>query len=140
MIDYFSGRFFYKGHDGRLNSDSYTQFLQDILKKTTKYIILIQDGARYHTSKAMKEFFEKHADRLTVYQLPSYSPDYNPIEKLWKKIKEDGTHLHYFPTFENLINKVIEILLVFENAFDEVLSIFGFYRELENELDEAKAA
>ena len=26
-----------------------------------------------------------HADRLTVFQLPSYSPNYNPIEKLWKQ-------------------------------------------------------
>ena len=33
LIDYFSGRFFYKGHDGKLTSDSYTQFLQDVLKK-----------------------------------------------------------------------------------------------------------
>jgi len=58
------------------------------MSKTRKHIILIQDGAKYHTSKAMKEFFAKRADRITVYNLPSYPPDYNPIEKLWKKIKE----------------------------------------------------
>lgn len=136
LIDYFSGRFFYQCHEGRLNSDSYAEFLRSVLRKTKKHIILIQDGARYHTSKAMKEFFSKHKNRLTVYQLPSYSPDYNPIEKLWKKIKEDGIHLHYFPTFEALVCKVNEVLPIFENASEEVLSLFGFYRKIEDELDE----
>jgi len=131
LIDYFSGRFFCKGHDqGRLNSESYESFLTEVLTKTRKHIILIQDGAKYHTSKAMKRFFDKKAHRLTVYNLPSYSPDYNPIEKLWKKIKEKEIHLHYFPTFDSLKNKVEKALLHFTDLQNEVLSLFGFYRNL----------
>lgn len=57
-------------------------------------------------SAKMIEFFDEHKDRITVYHLPTFSPDYNPIEKLWKKVKQAGTHLHYFPTFESLILKV----------------------------------
>ena len=76
----------------------------------------------------MKAFFESHKDRLTVFELPSYSPDYNPIEKLWKKVKEKGTHLQYFPTFEALKEKVQETLTFFENAKEEVLSLVGMYR------------
>ncbi|MEW6131090.1 MAG: transposase [Acidobacteriota bacterium] len=81
----------------RLTSASYQQFLTQVLAQSDRLIVLIQDGARYHTSKAMQEFFAQHADRLTVYQLSSYSPDFNPIERLWKKIKEPETHLHYSP-------------------------------------------
>ena len=77
----------------------------------------------------MKEFFEQNSARLTVYQLPSYSPDYNPIEKLWKKVKQKGTHLHYFPTFEDLKNKVEEALLIFKNTPKEVLSLFVSLKE-----------
>ncbi len=131
LIDYFSGRFFCKGHDkGRLNSQSYEAFLTEVLARTRKHIILIQDGASYHISKAMKKFFAKKADRITVYDMPSYSPDYNPIEKLWKKIKEKEIHLHYFPTFDSLKNKVEEALLHFKDLQNEVLSLFGFYNEL----------
>jgi len=131
LIDYFSGRFFCKGHDkGRLNSESYEAFLSEVLSKTRKHIALIQDGARYHTSKAMKNFFAKNDNRITVYDLPSYSPDYNPIEKLWKKIKEKEIHLHYFPTFDSLKNKVEEALLHFKDLKNEVLSLFGFYADL----------
>jgi transposase len=134
LIDYFTGRFFCRGHEGRLNSGSYTDFLTEVMKKTRKHIILIQDGARYHTSRFMKDFFRKHSHRITVYQLPSYSPDYNPIEKLWKKIKEKEIHLHYFPTFDSLKNKVEEALFHFKDMQNEILSLFNFYDELNEQI------
>jgi transposase len=60
---------------------------------------------------------------LQVFQLPTYSPDYNPIEKLWKKIKQQDTHLHYFPTFEALTEKVEQALLKFANIPEEILAL-----------------
>ena len=47
----------------------------------------------------MQAFFETHKGRLTIEQLPAYSPDFNPIEQLWKKVKKEATHLKYFPEF-----------------------------------------
>jgi len=129
LIDYFTGRLFSKCQEERLNSATYAAFLSEVLANTRKHIIIVQDGARYHISAAMKQFFAKHEKRLTVFNLPSYSPDYNPIEKLWKKVKQDGTHLHYFPTFESLKDKVRESLALFENAPREVLSLFGLYQD-----------
>jgi len=128
LIDYFTGRFFFKCQEERLTSQTYAAYLKEVLDKTRKPIVLIQDGAPYHRSAAMKAFFEQHKHRLTVFELPSYSPDYNPIEKLWKKVKEKGTHLQYFPTFEALKDKVQETLSFFENAKEEVLSLVGMYR------------
>src|SRR5262249_31817115 len=84
---------------GRCNSASYAAFLLDVLSQTTQPVVVIQDGARYHTSKAMQASFETHAERLTIEQLPAYSPDFNPIEHLWKKVKKEATHLKYFPEF-----------------------------------------
>lgn len=102
----------------------------EVLSKTKKHIILIQDGAKYHTSAEMRRFFTERQSRLTVCNLPSYSPDYNPIEKLWKKVKKEGTHLHYFPTFQDLVEKVEETLVFFKNTAKEILSLFGFYDNL----------
>ena len=131
LIEYFSGRFFFKGHEGRLNSDSYAGFLKEVMKKTRKHLILVHDRAPYHKSRAMKDFYKKHENRLTVFRLPSYSPDYNPIEQLWKKIKEKETHLHYFPTFESLVKRVSDGLLRFQNFMQhEILSLFVFYNKL----------
>lgn len=131
LIEYFTGKFLAKGYDGQLNSETYQEFLKDVMKQTRKHIILIQDNVSYHTCPDMQAFFYDHRDRITVYQLPCYSPDYNPIEKLWKKIKEKGIHLCYFPTFEDLKNKVNEMLLLFKDAKNEVLSLFVFYDKLD---------
>ncbi len=131
LIDYFSGRFFYKCQEERLNSKTYEDFLREVLAKTRKPIILIQDKAPYHTSAAMNKFFAQHQDRLIVHDLPSYSPDYNPIEKLWKEIKKEGIHLHYFPTFESLKGKVHEALMIFKDTSKKVLRLFGMYNDLE---------
>ena len=130
LVDYFTGRFFHQGLEGRFTSASYTAFLARVLEQTTGHVMVIQDGARYHTSADTKRFFQQHAERLQVYQLPSYSPDYNPIEKLWKKLKEQETHLHYFPTFEALSAKVAQALLKFEHVPQEILALCSLPQEL----------
>jgi transposase len=130
LIDYFTGCFFYQGQEGRLNSAAYIAFLTQVLERTTQPIFLIQDGARYHTSAETKAFFTQQTPRLQVFQLPTYSPDYNPIEKLWKKIKQHETHLHYFPTFEALTEKVEQALLTFANIPEAILTLCSLPTEL----------
>jgi hypothetical protein len=71
LIDSVSGRFFYKAHVGRFNSESSATFWLDVLSQTTQHVVVIQDGARYHTSKAMQQFFVAHAGRLTIEPLPA---------------------------------------------------------------------
>ncbi len=34
----------------------------------------------------------------------------NPIERVWKKVKKEGTHLRYFPQFGDLVSKVDQTL------------------------------
>ena len=127
LIDFLSGAFFYKAHTGRFNSESYQAFLIEVLAKTNQHLIIIQDGARYHTSKAMVEFFAKQADRITLYQLPRYSPDFNPIEYLWRNVKKKATHLRYFPAFGDLTKKVDEKLAYFANKPQSILALMGKY-------------
>ena len=129
LIDYFSGRLFSKAHTGRFNSESYAAFLLDVLAQTTKPIFVIQDGARYHTSKAMEEFFAAHATRLTQVQLPAYSPDFNPIEYLWKKVKKMATHLKHFPKFTRLQAEVDKALLHFAQTPHEIMALMTRYCE-----------
>jgi transposase len=129
LIDYFSGQFFYKGHQGRFNSESYASFLLDVLAQTRRHVVVIQDGARYHTSRAMQDFFKAHAARLTIEQLPSYSPDFNPIEHLWKKIKKEATHLKYFPDFSHLKAEVDRALVHFAQTPSEITVLMARYCE-----------
>ena len=50
----------------------------------------LHDGARYHTSASTQAFLTAHSERITEHPLPSYSPDYNPIEFLWRKKQKTG--------------------------------------------------
>lgn len=126
-IDYFRGRLFYQGREGKFNGESYKEFITKILQATSEPIFLVQDGARYHTSKALKEFFEEQGARLRVYQLPAYSPDYNPIEYLWRKTKRQATHNTYFEQFGELVKAVDRALDHFAKAPEAVLGLFGCY-------------
>ena len=138
-IEYFTGRLFYQGIEGRFNSESYQAFLHMIMGQTRQHLFLIHDGARYHTSQATEQFFTTHSNRITAHPLPSYSPDYNPIEYLWKKTKQRGTHNKYFKEFATLIVSVEEALAYFATHADEVLCLFGRYCE-ESKLDLQQAA
>ena len=133
VVEYFTGQFFHQAIQGRFNSESYITFLRTVLKQTKRPLILIQDGARYHTSKLCKAFFAQES-RLTVFQLPSYSPDFNPIEFLWKKLKARATHNHYFDTFEKLMETVDDALDFFASTPTEVLSLMGRYCETLGEI------
>src|SRR5713101_1281316 len=128
-IEYFSGRLFYQGIEGRFNPESYQAFVQMILDHTQEHVFLIHDGARYHTSASTQAFLMAHSDRLTEYPLPSYSPDYNPIEYLWKKTKQRATHNKYFKEFAALTVSVDKALAYFATHPKEVLGLFGRYCE-----------
>ncbi len=126
-IEFFSGQLFYQGTEERFHSQSYQVFLQALLAHFPGPLLLIQDGARYHTSKATREFLQAHQDRLIVYQLPSYSPDYNPIEYLWKKVKTKATHNRYFEEFVKLVQSVEEAMATLATQADEILRLMGVY-------------
>ena len=123
LIDDGTRGFFYQGQAGRLTAAASIAFLTRVLEHTTPPIFLIQDGAQYPTRAETPAFFAPQTARLQVVQLPTYAPDYNPIEKLWKKMKQQETHLHYFPTFEALTEKVEQALLTCVNIPEEILTL-----------------
>lgn len=87
----------------------------------------MHDNARYHTAAKVRRFFQDHADRLTVVNLPSYSPDYNPIEFRWRALKRRATHNRYFPDFTVLVSTVDAALAYFAAHPEQVKTLFGFY-------------
>lgn len=129
LIDYFTGQLFRQALTARFTAETYCAFLTTVLAQTHRPIILIQDGARYHTAAKTHEFVAAQAERLTVYQLPTYSPDYNPIEHLWRTVKRGYTHNRYFPTFETLAEAVEEALTHFQQHPHEVKQLMGAYLE-----------
>jgi len=81
--------------DGKCNGDTALRFLQQLscwLGKTRRQVVLIWDGASYHRSQNVRTYAEQLGFQLLP--LPAYSPDLNPIEGLWKWLREEVTQ-HY---------------------------------------------
>jgi transposase len=65
----------------------------------------------------------------SITPLPAYSPDYHPIEKLWKNTKCDATHLKYFKTFEDLHDSVVKTFKSYMQDASKIICVMQKMRE-----------
>lgn len=95
-----------------INATSVIRLGTALLKKhKTGKIYLILDNARYHHARLVKEWRSTHG-RIKFIFLPSYSPNLNLIERLWRFFHQKVTWNRYFETFEEFKN---ESLAFFQN-------------------------
>jgi DDE superfamily endonuclease len=131
LSDSFTGRLFPPGQTERFTAQSDCAFLRSVLAATTPplllLLLLLQDGATDHTAAATREFCAAHAERLTVYQLPSYAPEYNPSAHLWKNMTQRTTPNHYFPEFALVCASVAEGRAYFQAHPAAVKQLMGTY-------------
>lgn len=71
----------------------------------------MQDGRRrgqrpLESRRALQPWLDKHRDVLPLDFLPPYSPELNPVERVWKLTRRLCTHNAYFETLESLIKVV----------------------------------
>ena len=81
-----NGEAAYTTYSGGTTSERFVDYLRNILIPTlSPDSIVVMDNMRSHHAKVVKNLLdEKHIQYL---YLPLYSPDYNPIENMWSKIK-----------------------------------------------------
>ena len=71
--------------DGTVDKPTFREFMEDILLPQIKEgEIVIMDNARIHKNSFDEKKFK--AKGVEIKYLPPYSPDLNPIEKMWSKI------------------------------------------------------
>jgi len=79
-------------HNGIINSTSVIEFLKRLLKydaeRGIRKTIVILDNARFHRSKAVKEFAKENSQRLILIFQPPYWPELNPQENIWNWMKK----------------------------------------------------
>ena len=67
------------------NEELFLAHLEDLRHRLRRYrkIHVICDFASFHVSNAVQEYLAKHRDRIELEMLPAYSPDANPMERIW---------------------------------------------------------
>jgi putative transposase len=70
-----------------IESERTVEFLEGLHEIICGDVVLIWDNITTHHSQSVQKFLAANSDWLTVVNLPSYSPDLNPIEYLWSAWK-----------------------------------------------------
>jgi len=72
--------------DGAMDADVFTRYAEQCLAPSLRPgdLVVMDNLSSHHTKAAIEAIESAHA---SVWFLPPYSPDLNPIEKLWSKVK-----------------------------------------------------
>ena len=90
-----AGRMVFRIEKGTVNSETFVDFLKQIMKNHKwRKIIVVTDNYPAHNSAYVKDFIEQNKNKITVYYLPTYSPDLNPDEDVWKYLKNVKLKAH----------------------------------------------
>lgn len=91
-------------HGPRKNSELFTSLLHAVHAryKKCRRIHLILDNYVIHKSRQTLNALENLNGRVRLQFLPPYSPEANPIERLWKQLHDNVTRNHRFPDMMSL--------------------------------------
>ena len=65
-----------------------------------KLFLILDNGPCHNLKPDGKQWLQDHAHRIELHRLPPYSPEFNPIEGVWKATKKQTTHNRFFRTCE----------------------------------------
>lgn len=66
-------------------------------------ILLCCDGAAWHKSGTMNV-----PDNIELFFIPPYTPEMNPIEQIWKELRQIGFRNEVFATLEKVVDRLCE--------------------------------
>ena len=78
-------------YDEKMSQQKLIEFMERMIKDSTRKIFLILDNLRVHHGKLVKEWLEKHKDEIELFFIPPYSPELNPDEYLNHAVRK---HVH----------------------------------------------
>lgn len=87
--------------------------------------IFVADNAPYHHAAELQPFLRKRADRFRLDFLPPYSPQLNPIERVWKLLRKLCLHNQYFPDLETLTAAVSRQMTIWYKPNDTLKRLCG---------------
>jgi len=118
------GKLRFMFYDTSMNAEVFIKFLERLILDATQKIFLIVDNLKTHHAILVQEWLAKHKDKIEIFFLPSYSPEYNPDEYLNGNLKREMAKNESAKTVAQLQNNANEIMEYFENNPKHVASFF----------------
>jgi len=95
--------------EGNFDAQSCWSFLRKVRQvacRNERRVVLIADNARYHHAKLHASWRESVAPEFRLHFLPPYSPELNPIERVWKLTRRRSLHNRYFARLDDVSHAV----------------------------------
>ena len=70
-----------------MNQRRLIQFMQRLIRTSERKVFLVLDNLKVHHGRIVKAWLEKHIEKIKVFFLPPYAPEYNPDEYLHHALK-----------------------------------------------------
>lgn len=97
-------KFFTKEYE-TVDADAMLNFFKNLeLGSDASTIYVILDNARSNKNKKLEEFLK--TSKIKIRYLPPYSPNLNPIERLWKIMRETKLYNRYFASSADFFREV----------------------------------
>jgi hypothetical protein len=92
----------------QFNAVTCDAFLRRLLRhrRPHRRLVLVLDNARSQHATLLQPLLAAYRAVLSCAFLPPYSPDLNPIERVWKLARKLCTHNQYFPLLTDLVTAV----------------------------------
>jgi transposase len=103
------GKFRFSQETGKFNAVTFFVFLKRLRRtsiRAGRRVVVITDNAKCHHARLQKEWRDNHTEDFALEYLPPYSPELNPIERVWKLTRRLCIHNRYFPELEEVITTV----------------------------------
>jgi transposase len=94
---------------GMFEATTFWRFLQRlrvVSAQEGREVVVILDNAKYHHAKLHRPWREEQSPEFKLDYLPPYSPELNPIERVWKRTRRNCVHNVYFAKLQFLVDKV----------------------------------
>ena len=108
-----------------VNGDSTIALFEslEVVYPLAESIYVILDNAKYHYSAPVMDYVEN--SRIKLVFLPSYSPNLNLIERLWKFFKKKVLYNTYYEKIEDFRKACIKFFRSINSYWDELASIMS---------------
>ena len=100
------GKVCFMVYQDTMNQQRLIQFMDRLLRTSGQKVFLILDNLKVHHGKLVTAWLEEHKDKIEVFFLPPYAPEYNPDEYLNHALKI-SVHSGLLPyTAEDITHKI----------------------------------
>ena len=90
----------------RFNAHTFLNYLKLIHAKFPKCYLFMDKASPHHKSKKVRKYFEQNNDTLIPVYLPTASPEFMVMEKVWNMAKNDLLVLSHYPSFTDFKNRL----------------------------------